>query len=239
MKKLTDFMEYLQNTTDITPTTRINYERGVRNASIQMLDLKVIDKPFENMSLSEFEVALFLTLNNDSFKKKDSVGHRMYSRGLKQYRSFLKATNNDNAEQIINAIQKANIQTTQKEAIIKARIGQGKFRKNLLNKYESCIISGIKDARLLIASHIKPWSVCENNDRLDTENGLLLNSLYDKMFDLGLISFKDSGNIMVSPSLKKCDLNIFSFDLDKNYDLKSSEQLLSNLEYHRDYVFLK
>ena len=81
--------------------------------------------------------------------------------------------------------------------------------------------------------------MCENNDRLDIENGFLLNSLYDKMFDLGLISFKNSGNIIISPSLKKCDLKVFTFDLDKTYNLKSSKQLLLNLEYHRDYIFLK
>ncbi|WP_081481395.1 HNH endonuclease signature motif containing protein [Treponema sp. JC4] len=66
-----------------------------------------------------------------------------------------------------------------------------------------CFISGVSDNRLLIASHIKPWSVSDNKERLDTENGFLLNVLYDKLFDLGIISFTETGDMLISKSLKE------------------------------------
>ena len=59
-------------------------------------------------------------------------------------------------------------------------MGQGQFRKKVLQKYESrCIITGIDNPRLLLASHIKPWAVSSNAERLNSENGLCLSPAYD------------------------------------------------------------
>lgn len=103
-------------------------------------------------------------------------------------------------------------------------------------KYSSCIISGIDDDRLLIASHVKPWSVSNNEERLNSENGLLLNCLHAKMFELGLITFENSGKIQISSSLKESE----KFYLNTNliYDLKLSDNLKENLEYNRDIIFV-
>ena len=128
----------------------------------------------------------------------------------------------------------------EKDAIIKARIGQGNFRKLLISKYDGkCIVTGLSDIRMLVASHIKPWAISSNEDRLDVENGFLLNCLYDKMFDLGLISFKNDGTMLISTSMKKCDIEILQLQNVKTCDLKSSKKLLTNLEYHRDVIFLQ
>lgn len=235
------FIDYLKSATSISPVTISNYERGLRAASKQMIELKVIDKPFEEMSLTEFEVAFFLTMNNEDFQKKDFVGHRMYSRGLKQFQAYLKSQGTDNAEKIIDAIKiDEKLKQTEKEAIIKSRIGQGDFRKKLIKKYEGrCVVSGLSDTRLLIASHIKPWAISSNEDRLDVENGFLLNSVFDKMFDLGLISFQNDGQLLISNSVKKQNIEILHLDISKKYNLKTSKKLLDNLEYHRNVVFLQ
>lgn len=238
---LDDFVDYLKVSTNITDVTISNYERGVRASSKQMQQLKIIDKPFEEMSATEFELAFFLTMNNDDFRKKDSVGHRMYSRGLKQFQAFLKTHKNDSADKIIENIQaNAKLKQTEKESIVKSRIGQGDFRKKLIEKYNgACMITGLTDTRLLVASHIKPWSVSSNEDRLDAENGFLLNSLFDKMFDLGIITFKYNGMMIVSNSIKKKNLDILNLNVSRTYDLKATQKLLVNLEYHRDMVFLQ
>jgi putative restriction endonuclease len=83
--------------------------------------------------------------------------------------------------------------------LIKARIGQGAFRAKLIVLWGSCAVTGYKDLNLLVASHIKPWSVSSNSERLDVYNGLLLVPNLDKAFDSGFISFKESGEIMISP----------------------------------------
>ncbi len=238
---LESFVKYLKNSTNVTDVTALNYERGVRAASKQMLELKIIEKPFEEMTTTEFELAFFFTMNNEDFLKKDSVGHRMYSQGLRQFQSFLKSSTNDNAEKILSRVKSdSNLRQTEKDAIIKARVGQGDFRKKLIEKYNGqCMVTGLADERLVVASHIKPWSVSSDFDRVDVENGFLLNSLFDKMFDLGIITFLNDGKMLVSNSIRRKNLNIINPDISRNYDLKPSKRLLENLEYHRNIIFLQ
>ena len=90
-----------------------------------------------------------------------------------------------------------NLNETERTAIVKSRVGLGLFRKKLLEKYNStCIITGVSVKRLLIASHIKPWAVSDNEERLSDENGLLLSPTYDKLFDYGLITFTNLGRLL-------------------------------------------
>jgi hypothetical protein len=90
------------------------------------------------------------------------------------------------------------ITTTQKQQLIQARIGQGLFRQNVEGIESKCRVTGVKDKRLLIASHIKPWKASTNEERLDGHNGLLLSPHIDKLFDKGWISFSDKGNLIIS-----------------------------------------
>ena len=55
---------------------------------------------------------------------------------------------------------------------------------------------------MLVASHIKPWRDSNNQERLDKFNGLLLLANLDKAFDLGFISFADTGLVMISCQLE-------------------------------------
>ena len=94
------------------------------------------------------------------------------------------------------------IENTDVEVVITARRGQGLFRKNVELWESACRISGLRDKRLLIASHIKPWRICESNvERLDGSNGLLLAPHIDRLFDRGLITFDSDGTIQISSSL--------------------------------------
>jgi putative restriction endonuclease len=88
---------------------------------------------------------------------------------------------------------------TQRQAVIKARIGQGQFRKDLLQRWHGrCAVSGVSRPELLRASHIKPWSSCNNQERLDPDNGLLLSAAYDAAFDALLIGFAADGAIYLA-----------------------------------------
>jgi putative restriction endonuclease len=53
----------------------------------------------------------------------------------------------------------------------------------------------------LRASHIVPWSDCNDAQRLDVHNGLLLSALWDAAFDAGLVTFADDGTLRASSSL--------------------------------------
>ncbi len=81
---------------------------------------------------------------------------------------------------------------------IEQRIGQSFFRRAVLANYdEICCITGIADARLLNASHIKPWNLDEAN-RHNPANGFALSATFDRAFDRGLLTITDEGIVRVS-----------------------------------------
>jgi len=86
----------------------------------------------------------------------------------------------------------------EKRRIVKARVNQTLFRRDVLFAYGGkCCMTGIDDAELLNASHIVPWS--ENpKERLNPRNGLCLNALHDRAFDRGLVSVKPDYTVRVS-----------------------------------------
>jgi putative restriction endonuclease len=56
-------------------------------------------------------------------------------------------------------IEIATPPTTEREARVKVRINQVRFRRWVLASYGGrCCVTGLQEARLLIASHIVPWS---------------------------------------------------------------------------------
>ncbi|MFC4713431.1 HNH endonuclease [Planococcus dechangensis] len=106
---------------------------------------------------------------------------------------------------IIQQVENMSIEQTEKERLIKSRIGQGKFKKLLIQRECKCALCGVSDSRMLIASHIKPWSISTNEERVDVNNGLLLCPNHDNMFDKKLISFNKDGEIIISTSVDATD----------------------------------
>ena len=126
---------------------------------------------------------------------------------------------------------------TEIETLIKARLGQGRFRQKLLELYPNCPLTGLDVRSLLIASHIKPWSKCNNEERLDPFNGLMLAPNIDALFDSGLITFDADGTIKISP---KIDLeNQKRLGISPDMKLKIEPESQKYFEYHRNHVFQK
>jgi putative restriction endonuclease len=88
---------------------------------------------------------------------------------------------------------------SEREALTTSRVGQGQFRKGVLADCGRCPITLISDERLLVASHIKPWVVSNDAEKLDPKNGLMLTPTYDRLFDQGFMSFSDSKEVILSP----------------------------------------
>ncbi len=84
------------------------------------------------------------------------------------------------------------------ETIVKVRTKQCQFKRKLFNFWDGCSLNIEINNRYLIASHIIPWSECNDNDRVNPHNGLLLPPNYDYLFDKHLISFNDDGSILLS-----------------------------------------
>jgi putative restriction endonuclease len=86
-------------------------------------------------------------------------------------------------------------------ATVEVRVNQARFRKAILASYNAtCCISGLQHEKLVIASHIVPWSEDKQN-RLNPQNGLCLSALHDKAYDQGLITVMPDYTVRVSKTL--------------------------------------
>ena len=88
-------------------------------------------------------------------------------------------------------------------ALVRQRVKQAFFRKSVLSSYGGkCCISGVSEPRLLVASHIVPWSEDKTN-RLNPSNGLCLSAIHDRAFDGYLFSLTDDHRIVLSKELER------------------------------------
>jgi predicted restriction endonuclease len=128
-------------------------------------------------------------------------------------------------------------QTTEAERLVVQRIGQDIFRAALMDYWGGCCpITGITDPALLRASHIVPWAECDDAQRLDVHNGLLLSALWDVAFDAGLVSFTDDGTLLLSSELSAAARAALApqraFRLSNLRDAHRA-----NLAWHRTHIF--
>lgn len=123
--------------------------------------------------------------------------------------------------------------------IISARRGQGIFRAHVLSLEPCCRLTGIANPRLLLVAHLKPWRACTDRERLDGNNGLTFTPSADFLFDRGLISFEDNGDLLVSPFVTQDEISRLGFNARVH---KTGHPFLAQqhkyLDYHRRSVFL-
>lgn len=113
---------------------------------------------------------------------------------------------------------------------------QVKYRQELLDSMPSCLITSVTEDRILEACHIKPFSKCENEDeQYDIANGLVFTPTYHVLFDLGFISFKDNGEILISPFLSNMNKNRLQLVESKKYRIPT--KCAKYLDYHRSNIF--
>ncbi|WP_339189856.1 HNH endonuclease [Paenibacillus sp. FSL P2-0121] len=129
----------------------------------------------------------------------------------------------------------SSLDPTEKEQIVKTRIGQGLFKTKLLKFGCKCRICGISNPDFLIASHTKPWRVSNNQERLDIYNGFLLCPAHDALFDKGYISFEDNGAIIISDALDEIGRILLNVHISMKIEVM--EQHAKYLAFHRQGVF--
>lgn len=144
-------------------------------------------------------------------------------------------TNKMEDERVEDQNHVMDVSETERELIMKSRIGHGKFKNSLLKVSEKCKLCDLNDRRFLIASHIKPWNASTNKERLDVNNGLLLCPNHDWVFDKGYISFDSSGLILVSDTLS--DLLLEGLGIDRNLSMNLNETQKKYMHWHREKVF--
>jgi len=133
-----------------------------------------------------------------------------------------------------------SIPQTEKDAIIRARRGQGIFKQRVMEIEKRCRITGVSNPVHLRASHCKPWRDATNEERLDGENGLLLTPSIDHLFDRGFIGFENDGALIVSPVVHQPSLQRMGIPTGSGVNVGNFTRGQTRfLEFHRDMVLLK
>ncbi|HUD43162.1 MAG TPA: HNH endonuclease [Dokdonella sp.] len=136
----------------------------------------------------------------------------------------------------LHDVDEAEVSATTRAALVDARLGQGRFRRELLRRWNgACAVTGCRVGAVLRASHCKPWSRSEDYERLDSNNGLILSANLDALFDAGLISFGETGKMLVSDVLSTREQD--DLGLPARLLRNPNAKLAAYLRYHRDHVF--
>ena len=129
-----------------------------------------------------------------------------------------------------------------RESTVKTRVNQNFFRKMILSSFDStCCVTGMSIAELLVASHIIPWSV-DSKNRMNPQNGLCLNMLHDKAFDVGLITLDESYRVVLSSKIQR--LTSEKVKMLKDYDgvkITLPSRFIPSqkfLFFHREEIFI-
>lgn len=193
------------------------HERGIKGLSnASKLDLQIWNEFYEKWDQLPFESAKLLSEYNHTTVEE------------------------------LNQIKEADlpIEGKERERFVKTRINQNFFRSLILASYNNkCCITGLSNTDLLVAGHIRPWSTDEKN-RMNPRNGIAINSLHDKAFEVGLITILPTYKIKVATKLKGNKDQAM-----KNFFLPYDNQTMvmpkrhwpdkEFLEYHNDERFQK
>lgn len=156
------------------------------------------------------DYSYFQILNNDDTERQGiKFKFKSATEKSKNSKGFFRSTVNYNKPT-----------QTERQGLVTSRVGQGWYRKELLNKWDNkCAVTNLDRIDILIASHIVSWKDSTDQERLDPENGILLSPNLDALFDKHLISFNDNGNIIFSKTLTKKQYEL----LGVNKDMKLRE----------------
>jgi hypothetical protein len=137
----------------------------------------------------------------------------------------------------LKSIEEQKIESTTKDALVSARVGQGAFRLQVLERWGNCCsVTRSLTLDAISAAHIKPWKESSDQERLDPDNGLPLVASLHALFDAGLVSFEASGKMLVSSKLSDEERQIFGIG-EESLAKRPTAKTAKYLAYHRKTVF--
>lgn len=234
---LQSFSHYLVEVGSVNRHSRINYLSWLRYLS----GVYHIDTDLDDAGIAQIiEAERSLQGTREKYNSPRDLTN--FGAALRQFRNYARSNYTQNVaneeDNIVHKLENdATLTSTERPALIMARVGQGLFRQELIDYWHGCAVSGSRQVSLLNASHIKPWRVADNRERLDVHNGLLLLPNIDKLFDQGYITFTSEGRIKISSFLSPSEYA--NFGIDANTRLLHLEAAHADyLAYHRDCCFI-
>lgn len=226
---LTDQIESFEN-------LPLRFKFTTRNDLIHPGTYVSADSPYykliRELGLSDFSYLSILKLKNTVTKKTE------YYCQINVNESLLTSEEDLIIEEMGN--DSAEISSKIRKQLIDSRIGQGIYRKKLLEECPFCPFTFIDNESLLNASHIKPWKLSNNKEKTDPKNGFIFTPTYDRLFDLGFITFTNSKELQISNwiSIKTRNQLGIKEGMTIN-DLPLCEERNKYLDYHRNNIFKK
>ena len=231
------FLEYMLRSGRLQPVSCRKYAGALYGTLSRMAEMPLS----EIESAHEFEQIAEGLRQLDAFSQLNKTGNHMYSSAIKWYARYLEAVEGrvlPEADDIEEIRRDRRLTETERVSLTKARVGQGQYRRDLIRLWDGrCSVTHYNDARLLLASHIKPWYLADNRERLDPHNGLLLTPNLDKVFDAGFITFDPAnrGKIVFSNTLREPEALGLS---DTMFVPIADQRLADYLREHKRTVFI-
>lgn len=122
------------------------------------------------------------------------------------------------------------------EAKTKIRMGEQKFRENLMPLWEhQCTLCGIELPALLKASPSKPWKDSTDSERVDPYNGVLLCCNHDALYKKGFIAFDGQGRLHISSQIPEADYE--KYGIHKKVKIARKEENKPYFKWHKRHLF--
>ena len=176
----------------------------------------------------DWQAALRWTLYRDIWKNFKKIDEWVFS--LLEY---------DESKLLLSNGEEDFDKTTSREVLTSTRIWQSEFRRKLILSLKKCPITGINDPRILSASHIKPWVMSNDKERLDINNGFLLSPTFDRLFDKWMITFDFNKKIILSRSISEYNRRLLWISDNQIIIDLPLEWRESYLEYHQNKIFIQ
>lgn len=254
--KKSDLLNYMKEIKEEYLTPSQDYQKDISRYYVENLNyINHLNKEYIRLSFHrthDNQNRYYLVLDGNKSSKNENRIAYSYILNICLPRvtkiNFVKLVNEDNGDLFIylkptyyKKIDKTSELTltdvtpkknTNKEKI---RKDQTKYRFELLKKMPACVITGVADDRLLIACHIKPYSICNESEEFDINNGIIMTPTFHYMFDIGFISFKDNGELMVSDFLS--NLNKKRLNIKNGQICPINNKSSKYLDFHRKNIF--
>lgn len=258
-----DFKEYLNSAKNEFLNPQQEYQKKIDMPNIyDCLNFAVNQFPYEQLYFDSFRVNVepprvyinsksnyynflrSMVLPNISYlsimKLKNVKGVFLYYfKVFINYESDIYCCNLKEEQKQIEQINNSNIISEKlKISLIEASNCQGLYRKKIVSECKICPFTKVNDERLLVVSHIKPWILSNEEEKIDIKNGLIFTPTFGCLFDKGLISFDDDKTLLVSPWISPVNqenLNIYNGKFIEALPLDNKRK--SYLSFHREHIF--
>lgn len=120
----------------------------------------------------------------------------------------------------------------------KAREGQVKYRERVLHRLPYCVVTHVADSNLLVACHIKDYAKCNQAEQYDKFNGLTMTPTIHSLFDLGYLTFDETGTMILSDFFRNNDRRCLSL-WGKTIRIEVTNEMKPYLQWHNEHTFIR